>query len=679
MKEIIIIGFGPAKENFDKTVSLLGETFRIKRLGVDFNFKLARELVKQYHSECDILSLSGFPIDMKIDGKIHTHDQVAELRNLAGSTPISDGSNLRALALPLILKNFTLADPHFFKGKTIGFYSGISQWDYISSYHEVSKKLIFADIFAAKGIPKLIRGSNELKSFLRMAIPFLKKINLEGLKQRNFNALQSKLGTMKDFFNADIFVVNESQLDYIQLQDLSGKTVIMDRVGSFAKKKLIDANASKVYSCFPDLPEIPQMGFSVLEAMFMAHTGKNKLDQDDVLDLVDELKLTSEVFKAKLEINGEVERFSFIIHPLSRPQLFSFPVVKHLLKTPAAPRLEQMMAKAPGFHYGSITGIKSIANGKEVQGELYAVPMTPKVMLKQNPESFYEVLHKICVQAAQKGSKIIGLGAYTKIVGDAGVTVNNNSPIPVTTGNSLSSSATLWAASFAVEKMNLIGKENGRYEGTAMIIGATGSIGKVCARILANQWKRIIIAAPRPYKILELVQELKALNPGVEIIGTSSPDRYSPECDLIITSTSAQGEAVMDMSKVKPGCVICDVSRPFDISLDDASSRPDVLVVASGEVTLPGNVHLTHTLHLPGNSVYACLAETALLAMEGRFESFSISRDLSYERVVEIDKLSRKHGVRLSAIMGHTGEISEEDIQLCREHALKARALQAKA
>ena len=40
---------------------------------------------------------------------------------------------------------------------------------------------------------------------------------------------------------------------------------------------------------------------------------------------------------------------------------------------------------------------------------------------------------------------------------------------------------------------------------------------------------------------------------------------------------------------VKPGCVICDVSRPFDIQEEDALKRPDVMVIASGEVQLPGN------------------------------------------------------------------------------------------
>jgi len=43
--------------------------------------------------------------------------------------------------------------------------------------------------------------------------------------------------------------------------------------------------------------------------------------------------------------------------------------------------------------------------------------------------------------------------------------------------------------------------------------------------------------------------------------------------------------------------------------------------------------------------------------------------------VIEIDQLARKHGIRLSAIMGHTGEITDPEIALCREHALRTRLL----
>jgi predicted amino acid dehydrogenase len=672
MKEIIAISFGPAKENFDETIELLGSTFRVKRLGVDFNFDLALDLVKKYRSQCDILAFSGFPVDVKINGRVHTHDQVLKLRKAAQDTPVADGANLKSLGLPFFIRNLALKEPFLFKGKRIAFFSGITQWDYIPAYAEITSDLVFADPYMAANVPKVIKGFENFKKFLTVFLPVMKKINLASLKEKDFRSKLTQLPTMKDFFDADIFVLNETQMDYIKLPDLSGKTVIIDQIDSFSKKMLEEANVEKVYSCFPDFIDMPQLGFNGLEAILMAHTGKNKLDQEDLLDIISAADLRPEVYVPKSQDTKNIEKFSFIIHPLGRSQLFQLPIIKPLLHTPAAPHIEDILAKAPGFYYGSISGIVSLATGKEVVGELWAVPMTPKVMLKQNPERMYQVLNKICDQAFKKGSKIIGLGAYTKIVGDAGVTVNDRSPIPVTTGNSLSATSTLWAAGFAIEKMGLLQKKKNQYQGTAMVVGATGSIGKVCARILATQWKRVVIAAPRPYKVLELVNELKALNPEIEILGTSSPDRYSGECDLIITSTSAQGEAVLDIMKVKPGCVICDVSRPFDISLDDACKRPDVLVIASGEVTLPGNIEISRTLNLPGKTVYACLAETALLAMEGRHESFSLSRELSYEKVIEIDQLARKHGVRLSAIMGHTGEITEEEINLCRAHALKA-------
>jgi predicted amino acid dehydrogenase len=101
-------------------------------------------------------------------------------------------------------------------------------------------------------------------------------------------------------------------------------------------------------------------------------------------------------------------------------------------------------------------------------------------------------------------------------------------------------------------------------------------------------------------------------------------------------------------------------------------TRPDVLVVANGEVELPGDVQFNCDLGLPGKVVYACLAETTLLTLEGRFEPFTLSRENSVQKVKDIYKMALKHGVKLAAIMGPTGEITDQEIALCKEHALRA-------
>ena len=71
--------------------------------------------------------------------------------------------------------------------------------------------------------------------------------------------------------------------------------------------------------------------------------------------------------------------------------------------------------------------------------------------------------------------------------------------------------------------------------------------------------------------------------------------------------------------------------------------------------------------------VYACLAETIVLALEGRFENFTLGRNLEWEKVHEIYKLGLKHGMQLAAISGVNGVYSDTDIERVRTLALEAR------
>jgi predicted amino acid dehydrogenase len=475
---------------------------------------------------------------------------------------------------------------------------------------------------------------------------------------------------MKTFSKADLFFITQSQIPFIQLNHLEGKTVIIDQLSVKDEKKLFEGKIHRILTLFPSHRPIPEQRISVLESIIHVTQEKGELKEEDILNFLEKSHWGPQI-RTNTLIHKNIDHFAFIIHPLSQNQIAQIPGLQFLLHTPLMNLVEKIAAKVPGHYYCTITGIKSEFNGKEVEGHLYIIPATPKMLLTTPVEKVYESLSHICSLAHKKGAKLIGLGAYTKIVGDAGITVNQRSPIPVTTGNTLSAAATLWAASYGIEKMRMAKKSEGRYDGTCMVIGATGSIGKICAKVLANQWKKIVVVAPRPYKVMELVSLLKAFAPESEIVGTTNPNKYSGECDLILTSTSARGEKVIDIDLIKPGCVVCDVSRPFDIGLEDAVKRRDILIISSGEIELPGNVKIDKTIGLEGQTVYACLAEAALLTMEGLIESFSISRDLSYEKIILIDRLSRKHGIRLSSIMGHTGEIKEMEIDLCRQYALE--------
>ena len=97
-------------------------------------------------------------------------------------------------------------------------------------------------------------------------------------------------------------------------------------------------------------------------------------------------------------------------------------------------------------------------------------------------------------------------------------------------------------------------------------------------------------------------------------------------------------------------------------------SRPE-----SGEVLIPGDIDFGYDIGLPPKTSYACLAETALLAMEGRFEDYTLGRNISMERVKEIYRLFKKHGFQLAGLRSFGEYLTEVDVAQRRALADRLR------
>jgi predicted amino acid dehydrogenase len=583
---------------------------------------------------------------------------------------------LKGVYIPWALRQFFVKNAKAIQGKKVAFYSSALQKPVLEVVEEFRVPTILADPYFFLKLPFHLRNNEQLERFLRITGPFAKGMDIAKSHVASFANEEGELPRhLKEFFDADIFVGNESILKLIDLNHLKGKTVIVDFLGPELEEKLRQIKVRDVIVSMPKVIDHPYVNFAILEAIFQAFgVDRQYLNEDDILAWIDRLGLSTRFKQIDSTQDDSISKFAFIIHPLGASHLFKHPLLRFLrpYSRPLESLAEDLMAFSPGFFYGTIKGIKSEKNGRDVEGLIYTVTETPRKLLEKDATTVYRKLISLCRKASSAGAGIIGLGAYTKIVGDAGVTVAKESPIPVTTGNSLSACSTLWAAKLALEKIGLVKRSEKVYQGRAMVIGATGSIGSVSAKILAQKWKEVVLVAPRAYKLLELREEIAAIAPECKIYVSTAAEVYASDCDLIITTTSSRGKKILDIMKVKPGCVICDVSRPFDIKEEDALKRPDVLVIASGEVQLPGEVEMNIDIGLEGNIVYACLAETALLAMEGKLENFTLGRNISYEKVLEIDRMAHEHGVRLSSIMGHSGFITDEEFDLCREHAKRA-------
>jgi predicted amino acid dehydrogenase len=361
---------------------------------------------------------------------------------------------------------------------------------------------------------------------------------------------------------------------------------------------------------------------------------------------------------------ARAQRFAFILHPLTVDYLARHP---RYAWTRYLPRtwIEVSAAHMPAQYVGTVKGGRSAATDRPVDGLIYALGATPRQMLTRPPEFTYTRLNAAVADAARRGAKIVGLGAFTKVVGDAGVTVAARAPIAVTTGNSLTIAATLETAKLTAKRMGWRDLARGK----AMIVGATGAIGSVCSRLLAAAVKDVVLVSIEPPRLEALKRTILEETPDATVTTDVSTVPWAGECDLIVTATSAFGLRVLDVSQCKPGAVILDVALPPDISAEEAAVRPDVLVVESGEVLIPGPVKFSFDIGLPQGVAYACLAEAALLAMEERFECYTLGRDVAPARVKEIYRLFRRHGFKIAPLRSFGQLLTDELVEEKRARA----------
>jgi len=119
-------------------------------------------------------------------------------------------------------------------------------------------------------------------------------------------------------------------------------------------------------------------------------------------------------------------KFCFVIHPLSLDDVARY-------EPGAAGKGAAIIAKIlewmPAYAAVHVTGVRT-PDGRETEGWFVAAPLLPDQMIGFPRETVYERILRAIEIGAELGAKIAGLGAFTGVVGDGGVTIAQRSPIP---------------------------------------------------------------------------------------------------------------------------------------------------------------------------------------------------------------------------------------------------------
>jgi acetylornithine/succinyldiaminopimelate/putrescine aminotransferase/predicted amino acid dehydrogenase len=394
--------------------------------------------------------------------------------------------------------------------------------------------------------------------------------------------------------------------------------------------------------------------------------------------------------------DSEEGRFAFLVHPLYLKNYIEF---DESLKVFSEKQLGELVGRWNDLIEPFAAGQTVITSktGQKAYGEFIAICRTSEELMQLPKAQVQKELEAAVELAKQRGAKIVGLGAYTSVVSKGGRDLRNLG-VAITTGNSYTVAAAVEATFEAARQLKIPLAQS-----TAAVVGATGSIGRATTFLLAEEVNELILignpnnqqhSRRRLMKVTaEIYQHLnKAQRQGgaisefvkhhsripapdaplseyqdfAETVLNESPiiytleiGKYLPQADLVISATSQVGSLIQP-AMLKFGAVVCDVARPADVGVEVKEARPDVLVIDGGVIAVPGQPDLGFNFGFEKGLAYACMSETMMLALEHRYEHFSLGVDITIENIQYFRDLAAKHGFQLAGFRSFDRPLADE-------------------
>jgi fatty aldehyde-generating acyl-ACP reductase len=310
-----------------------------------------------------------------------------------------------------------------------------------------------------------------------------------------------------------------------------------------------------------------------------------------------------------------MKKFAFLVHPRKQigEDLSLFlrqPIFNHIPDT----SLEWALHKLPipplesGTIHIPING--SLEHG--THGTIITVPLSARQMLNLPPRFVRAKINQAIDHARNIGCEIVGLGALTAPVTLGGKTLTDRTDIAITNGNAFTAAMTFKAIERLLNQIPT--------HPHITLVGATGSVGSCLTRLIAKylQPGSLTLIARNTARLEKLQLEIQ---PRIRASTSTDLDEVF-KADLIVLLTSSP-DTLIGPQHLKPGAVILDNTQPRNTHPRLLEQRPDVTLIDGGLVDVP---HMTYrgSVGLPPGMLFACMAETALLSLEGHSQHFSI-------------------------------------------------------
>src|SRR5579862_1817371 len=276
-KHVVSVSLGSSKRNKSQEVEILGEQFKIERIGTDGDMPKFGQMFKDLDGKVDALGVGGADIYVVIENRRYAFRQIKQLISRATKTPVVDGSGLKHTLERETIKTLQRDGTVDFTKETVLLVSAVDRFGMAQALTESGAKVIFGDFMFGIGLPIKLTRYSQVKHFGAVILPLVTHLPFKwfyptGEKQEQRQPKFEKVFKEATFICGDWHYIRRYAPD-----DLSGKTILTQ---TLRKADLELLKSWKVARAITTTPEIGGETFAtnVMEGVVVALLGKRPED-----------------------------------------------------------------------------------------------------------------------------------------------------------------------------------------------------------------------------------------------------------------------------------------------------------------------------------------------------------------------------------------------------------------
>ncbi len=295
MKHVVGISLGSSSRDHVVTINLLGEEYKIERLGTDGDMKAMVDKITELDGKVDAFGLGGMDLYIYAVDRRYEFRDARRIVKAAQKTPIVDGSGLKNTLERRAIEYLAEHTDLFARPRKALLMSAMDRLGMAQALEQAGCIMTYGDFFFTLNLPIPLHSLHTIAALARIIAPVVCQLPFSLVYPTGKKQTENKPRYSKYFLEADIIAGDFHFIRRYMPAELPGKTIITNTVTREDINILQNSKAKTLVTTTPEM-EGRSFGTNVIEALLVCMAGSNReLKEEEYNRLLDELNLVPRI------------------------------------------------------------------------------------------------------------------------------------------------------------------------------------------------------------------------------------------------------------------------------------------------------------------------------------------------------------------------------------------------